>query len=131
MVVADHRCSSWADGIVEFHDVGGHLLSNSRPFGACVGRGLSVGCRRWCLRLLGWWGHDRRRRCPRGGGGLAGEESSDITDRAHQRRREHHRGVLVDTQLDAALNLAEELNTARIEFLRSVIRSAGQTLSKE
>lgn len=25
----------------------------------------------------------------------------------------------------------EELNTARIEFLRSVMRSAGQTLSKE
>ncbi|MGO9030409.1 hypothetical protein [Mycobacterium sp.] len=35
------------------------------------------------------------------------------------------------TIIDAALNLAEELNTARIEFLRSVIRSAGQTLSKE
>jgi hypothetical protein len=33
--------------------------------------------------------------------------------------------------IDAALNLAEELNIARIEFLRSVIRSAGQTLSKE
>ena len=33
--------------------------------------------------------------------------------------------------IDAALNLAEELNIARIEFSRSVIRSAGQTLSKE
>jgi hypothetical protein len=37
MVVAHHRCSSWADGIVEFHDVRGHLLSNSRLFGACAG----------------------------------------------------------------------------------------------
>ncbi len=33
------------------------------------------------------------------------------------------------TVIDAALNLAEELMTARIEFLRSVVRSAGQTLS--
>ena len=31
----------------------------------------------------------------------------------------------------AALDLAEELMTARIEFLRSVVRSAGQTLSKQ
>ncbi len=35
------------------------------------------------------------------------------------------------TVIDAALNLAEELMTARIEFLRSVVRSAGQTLSKQ
>jgi hypothetical protein len=35
------------------------------------------------------------------------------------------------TVIDAALDLAEELVTARIEFLRSVVRSAGQTLSKE
>jgi hypothetical protein len=35
------------------------------------------------------------------------------------------------TIIDAALTMAEELNTARIEFLRSVIRSAGQTLNKE
>ena len=28
--------------------------------------------------------------------------------------------------MDAALNLAEELDVARIEFLRSVIRSAGR-----
>lgn len=33
--------------------------------------------------------------------------------------------------IDAALDLAEELFTARIEFLRSVVRSAGQTFSKE
>ena len=35
------------------------------------------------------------------------------------------------TVIDAALNLVEELVTARIEFLRSVVRSAGETLSKE
>ncbi len=33
--------------------------------------------------------------------------------------------------VDAALDLAEELFTARIEFLRTVVRSAGQTFSKE
>jgi hypothetical protein len=33
--------------------------------------------------------------------------------------------------VDAALDLAEELLTARIEFLRTVVRSAGQTFSKE
>ncbi len=33
--------------------------------------------------------------------------------------------------IDAALDLAEELFTARIEFLRTVVRSAGQTFSKE
>lgn len=32
--------------------------------------------------------------------------------------------------IDAALDLAEELFTTRIEFLRSVVRSAGQTFSK-
>lgn len=35
------------------------------------------------------------------------------------------------TVIDAALDMAEELLTARIEFPRSVVRSAGQTLSKE
>lgn len=35
------------------------------------------------------------------------------------------------TVVDAALDLAEELMMARIEFLRSVVRSAGQILSKE
>ena len=35
------------------------------------------------------------------------------------------------TVIDAALNLVEELVTARIEFLRSVVRSAGETFSKE
>ena len=35
------------------------------------------------------------------------------------------------TVIDAALDLAEELLTARIEFLRSVVRSAGETLSKD
>ncbi|AFM18010.1 hypothetical protein Mycch_3263 [Mycolicibacterium chubuense NBB4] len=35
------------------------------------------------------------------------------------------------TVIDAALELAEELMTARIEFLRSVVRSAGQTLSRQ
>jgi hypothetical protein len=35
------------------------------------------------------------------------------------------------TVIDAALELAEEINTARIEFLRSVVRNAGHTLSKE
>ncbi len=35
------------------------------------------------------------------------------------------------TVIDAALNMAEELLTARTEFMRSVVRSAGQTLSKE
>ena len=35
------------------------------------------------------------------------------------------------TVVDAALDLAEELSTGRIEFLRSVVRSAGETLSKE
>jgi hypothetical protein len=34
------------------------------------------------------------------------------------------------TVIDAALDLAEELSTARIEFLRSVVRNAGETLSK-
>ena len=41
------------------------------------------------------------------------------------------RGTAGHDIIDAALNLAEELNIARIEFLRSVIRGAGQTLSKE
>jgi len=35
------------------------------------------------------------------------------------------------TVIDAALDLAEELVTTRIEFLRSVVRRAGQTLSNE
>jgi len=70
MVVADHRRSSWADGIVEF----------SRA---------------------------RRLRHGRRSGGLAGEEASDITDRAHQRGREHHRGVLVHPQLDQSLQIAQ------------------------
>lgn len=35
------------------------------------------------------------------------------------------------TVVDAALDLAEELMMARIEFLRSVVRSAGQILSTE
>ena len=35
------------------------------------------------------------------------------------------------TVIDAALNLVEELAAARIEFLRSVVRSAGETFSKE
>jgi len=34
------------------------------------------------------------------------------------------------TIIDAALDLTEELVTARIEFLRSVIRSAGEATSK-
>ena len=34
------------------------------------------------------------------------------------------------TVVDAALDLAEELVTARIEFFRSVVRSAGQAVSK-
>jgi hypothetical protein len=33
--------------------------------------------------------------------------------------------------VDAALDLAEELVKAQMEFLRSVVRSAGQTLTKE
>ena len=32
--------------------------------------------------------------------------------------------------VDAALDLAEELSTARIEFFRSVVRSAGEAMSK-
>ncbi|HME48497.1 hypothetical protein [Mycobacterium sp.] len=35
------------------------------------------------------------------------------------------------TVIDAALNLAEELLTTRIEFLRNVIRSAAETDGKE
>ena len=35
------------------------------------------------------------------------------------------------TVIDAALNLAEELLTARIEFLRSVVRTAAHTVGKE
>jgi hypothetical protein len=35
------------------------------------------------------------------------------------------------TVVDAALELAEELSTTQIEFFRSVVRSAGQTLSKQ
>jgi hypothetical protein len=35
------------------------------------------------------------------------------------------------TVIDAALNLAEELLTACIEFLRSVVHSAAQTVTKE
>jgi len=35
------------------------------------------------------------------------------------------------TVIDAALDLAEELITTRIEFLRSVVRSAGHTFSKQ
>ncbi len=35
------------------------------------------------------------------------------------------------TIVDAALDLAEELVKAHVEFVRSVVRSAGQTLSKE
>ncbi|ORV82596.1 hypothetical protein AWC11_23465 [Mycobacterium interjectum] len=34
------------------------------------------------------------------------------------------------TVVDAALNLAEELGAARIEFFRSVVHSAGQAVSK-
>lgn len=34
------------------------------------------------------------------------------------------------TVIDAALQLAEELITARIEFFRSVVRSAGEAVSK-
>ncbi|MGO9509427.1 MAG: hypothetical protein ACLPXZ_19555 [Mycobacterium sp.] len=34
------------------------------------------------------------------------------------------------TVVDAALDLAEELVTARIEFFRSVVRSAGEAVSK-
>ena len=35
------------------------------------------------------------------------------------------------TIIDAALDLAEELVTAQIEFARSVVRGAGQVLSKD
>lgn len=35
------------------------------------------------------------------------------------------------TVIDAALDLAEELFTARIEFLRSVVRSAAESVSNE
>ncbi len=34
------------------------------------------------------------------------------------------------TVIDAALELAEELVTTRIEFMRSVVRSAGQAVGK-
>jgi hypothetical protein len=34
------------------------------------------------------------------------------------------------TVIDAALDLAEELTAARIEFFRSVVRSAGETTNK-
>lgn len=34
------------------------------------------------------------------------------------------------TVVDAALELAEELVTARIEFFRSVVRSAGEAINK-
>jgi hypothetical protein len=34
------------------------------------------------------------------------------------------------TVIDAALKLAEELVTTRIEFMRSVVRSAGEAVSK-
>jgi hypothetical protein len=34
------------------------------------------------------------------------------------------------TVIDAALNLAEELITTRIELVRSIVRSAGQSVSK-
>lgn len=34
------------------------------------------------------------------------------------------------TVVEAALNLAEELGTARIEFFRSVVHSAGEAMSK-
>ncbi len=34
------------------------------------------------------------------------------------------------TIIDAALDLTEELITARIEFLRSVVRSAGEAVSR-
>jgi hypothetical protein len=58
-------------------------------------------------RTTSWWGRDRRCRHCRGGCGLAGEEASDITDRAHQRGREHHRGVVVHPQLDQSLQIAQ------------------------
>lgn len=48
------------------------------------------------------------------------EISPAITDKSQRK------GVI-----DAALNLAEELSTARIEFLRSGVRSAGQTFGNE
>lgn len=35
------------------------------------------------------------------------------------------------TVIDAAIDLAEEINTARIEFLRAVVRSAGHAVGKE
>jgi hypothetical protein len=34
------------------------------------------------------------------------------------------------TVIDAALELAEELVTARVDFFRSVVRSAGEAMSK-
>lgn len=34
------------------------------------------------------------------------------------------------TVVDAALDLAEELSTSRIEFFRSVVRSAGEAMAK-
>ena len=34
------------------------------------------------------------------------------------------------TVIDAALNLAEELITTRIDLVRSIVRSAGQSVSK-
>jgi len=43
----------------------------------------------------------------RGGCGLAGEESTNVADRAHQRCREHHRGVFVHPQLDQSLQIAQ------------------------
>jgi hypothetical protein len=35
------------------------------------------------------------------------------------------------TVIDAALKLAEELVTTRIEFMRGVVRSAGETVNKQ
>ncbi len=51
---------------------------------------------------------------------FADEVGPEVTDQSRRKK-----------VIDAALDLAEELFTARIEFLRTVVRSAGQTFGKE
>ena len=44
------------------------------------------------------------RRC---GGLLTGQECAELSDGGHQRRREHHRGVLVHTEFNKGLQVAQ------------------------
>ena len=72
------------------------------PLDSAVGIGVVTD-----RRLGGGRGWVGRRGVRGAGGGLAGEEGSEFADGAHQRCREHDGGVLVDPELDEALQVAQ------------------------